>query len=636
MASKQTEMEFLLEVGAKMSSSYQKVMKQASAALKTMANASDEAKTASGQLKTSITQQERKLENLRDEYANVVLEKGKNSREAKKLKAEYKKLSSEVTKSKKRLSDSTSALDDVQESSGRARKGITAMTVAMGNLASAGVQKLMGGISNAVSSVFSLSEATREYRTNASKLSVTMAANGYSADYTAEAYKSLYGYLGDDQTVTTTLSNLAAMNMEQGDLNTLIAGMQGVWAAYGDSIPLDALAESITDTANTKTVTGNLADALVRAGISESVFNEQLKKCTSTQEAQKLITGTLYSAYGGLKTAYDETAASTIAAKEAEAEYNAVTASIGAQMEPVTTALKEGWNSVLGAFSGMLAGIDMQAVSAKIGEATTWITDTALPAVTGFFSSLGEIPGKIGETFSSAVTWVTGTWTDIKSAFSDAAAWISGTFTTAWDGAVNGLAGIFGGDGIGGKISAFITSIKAVFTGIKDWIAGAFNTDFGSAWSSVASTMADKFGAVTSLIKAPINAVVRALNWIIDKVNNIAVTLPEWGILGDLAGQSFGVHIDPIPELATGGIVTDPTLAMIGEGRGPEAVLPLDQLDRFMSGTGAPITFAPVINVTGGGDVRGQVRQALDEGYQAFEQNMRRYQRQQMRTAFAH
>ena len=68
--------------------------------------------------------------------------------------------------------------------------------------------------------------------------------------------------------------------------------------------------------------------------ISEETFNEQLKKCTTEQEAQKLITDTLYSAYGDLKTAYDETAASTIAAKEAEAEYNAVTAQIGEQMEP--------------------------------------------------------------------------------------------------------------------------------------------------------------------------------------------------------------------------------------------------------------------------------------------------------------
>jgi len=48
-----------------------------------------------------------------------------------------------------------------------------------------------------------------------------------------------------------------------------------------------------------------------------------------------------------------------------------------------------------------------------------------------------------------------------------------------------------------------------------------------------------------------------------------------------------------IPAMAEGGIVTGPTLALIGEGRGPEAVIPLDKLDGFMGGG------AQNINVTG-------------------------------------
>jgi hypothetical protein len=47
--------------------------------------------------------------------------------------------------------------------------------------------------------------------------------------------------------------------------------------------------------------------------------------------------------------------------------------------------------------------------------------------------------------------------------------------------------------------------------------------------------------------------------------------------------------------LAEGGIVTGPTLAMIGEGRGPEAVIPLDRMGEFGMGGGTNVT----INVTG-------------------------------------
>jgi hypothetical protein len=45
-----------------------------------------------------------------------------------------------------------------------------------------------------------------------------------------------------------------------------------------------------------------------------------------------------------------------------------------------------------------------------------------------------------------------------------------------------------------------------------------------------------------------------------------------------------------IPALAEGGIVTGPTLALIGEGRGPEAVIPLDKLNGMMSGGGQRVT----------------------------------------------
>lgn len=52
---------------------------------------------------------------------------------------------------------------------------------------------------------------------------------------------------------------------------------------------------------------------------------------------------------------------------------------------------------------------------------------------------------------------------------------------------------------------------------------------------------------------------------------------------GDLFGSMFG-QMSGIPGLAEGGIVTGPTLAMVGEGRGPEAVIPLDRLHEFAGG----------------------------------------------------
>lgn len=95
----------------------------------------------------------------------------------------------------------------------------------------------------------------------------------------------LYSVLADETASNTTVSNFMAMQMSQENLNTVLHAATGIWAKYGDSIPLDGLAESINETANVGTVTGNLADALNWAGINEDDFNSKLSLCGSTPGA---------------------------------------------------------------------------------------------------------------------------------------------------------------------------------------------------------------------------------------------------------------------------------------------------------------------------------------------------------------
>ena len=58
---------------------------------------------------------------------------------------------------------------------------------------------------------------------------------------------------------------------------------------------------------------------------------------------------------------------------------------------------------------------------------------------------------------------------------------------------------------------------------------------------------------------------------------------------GDLFAGIFKSMMG-IPMMAEGGIVTGPTLAMVGEGGGPEAVIPLDRLNSFMGGGNINVT----------------------------------------------
>lgn len=80
------------------------------------------------------------------------------------------------------------------------------------------------------------------------------------------------------------------------------------------------------------------------------------------------------------------------------------------------------------------------------------------------------------------------------------------------------------------------------------------------------------------------------INGAIKSINNFNITLPNWGILGDLAGKSFSPNIPEIPALATGGNVLDNGAYLAGEN-GPElitntpgaTVLRTDRTQRLLS-----------------------------------------------------
>ena len=117
--------------------------------------------------------------------------------------------------------------------------------------------------------------------------------------------------------------------------------------------------------------------------------------------------------------------------------------------------------------------------------------------------------------------------------------------------------------------AAFVLAYQHSET-FRDIVTGAFN-----AVKTVATVVGDAiafyFKTVFGAIKMEINAVISLANMAIRALNNIHVKLPSF-----LGGMEFGINLPTIPMLAEGGIVTKPTLAMIGEA-GAEAVIPLNK-----------------------------------------------------------
>lgn len=151
------------------------------------------------------------------------------------------------------------------------------------------VGAVVGGVQQLTGAMFDLVDSTQEYRSIMASLESSSTAAGYSAEQTAQTYGRLQSVLGDTQTAATATANLQAIGLSQEQLMTVTDAAIGAWARYGDSIPIDSLAESINETIQAGTVTGTFADVLNWAGTSEDEFNAKLEAASSASERANIV-----------------------------------------------------------------------------------------------------------------------------------------------------------------------------------------------------------------------------------------------------------------------------------------------------------------------------------------------------------
>ena len=209
--------------------------------------------------------------------------------------------------------------------------------------------------------------------------------------------------------------------------------------------------------------------------------------------------------------------------------------------------------------------------------------------VAGYFEMIWNTISTIFSVVQSVLSGdFQGAWDAIKSIFAD----FGQFFQTLWDGVVT----------IFGAVASFFGS---VFQGAWDAITGIFGniiSFFGGVWDSIVSifgtigtAVADAIsGAVKGAINAVLSGAVTIINGFISAINAAI------GIINEIPGVSINT-INPlnVPALASGGIIAQPTLAMIGEGNDSEAVIPLGKLWSNMKS----IITGVIENQTGSGDV---------------------------------
>lgn len=198
------------------------------------------------------------------------------------------------------------------------------------------------------------------------------------------------------------------------------------------------------------------------------------------------------------------------------------------------------------------------------------------------------------------------------------------------------------------SIQAAVDNVKAIFQNIIDFISNVFSGNWSAAWQNIVNIFGNLFGMIVNLAKAPINGVISAINWVLSKINSISVTIPDW--VPGVGGKTLGFNIPTIPQLAEGGVATSPTLAEIGEGGEPEAVMPLSKLAAMLDeytkkpkptggadgqegGDGETIVFSPVLNFYGKAD-REEVEEATRISFEEFKRLYKRMKAEERRKNF--
>lgn len=200
---------------------------------------------------------------------------------------------------------------------------------------------VVGGIKAVGDAIMSVVEDTAEYRKIMGTLEISSERAGYSAQQTADIYRTLQGVLGDTQTAATTTANLQAIGLAQEDLITVTNAAIGAWATYGDSIPIDGLSESINETIQAGKVTGTFADVLNWAGTSEDDFNAKLEAANGTTERANIVLQELKSQ--GLDQAgkaWQDANEDVVALNEATERWDGAMAQLGETLTPAAAAIK--------------------------------------------------------------------------------------------------------------------------------------------------------------------------------------------------------------------------------------------------------------------------------------------------------
>lgn len=184
---------------------------------------------------------------------------------------------------------------------------------------------------------------------------------------------------------------------------------------------------------------------------------------------------------------------------------------------------------------------------------------------------------------------------------------------------------------MGNPIALTVTAIAGLIAaGValwKNWDVvkaklGTFFEFWQTAWQSAKQVFADAFNSLTSIAIKPINAVIKMINSVIQAINGLSFTVPDW--VPGMGGKKFSANLSQIPTLGGKGAVAEKAEALSQSSKSASAPV-----------ASGPVTFSPVINVSGDGKTtKEEISAILSEQFANFRRQMERYEQEKRRLSY--
>ena len=524
-------------------------------------------------------------------------------------------ISAEIGNLKKNINEAKKEISGFKDQVAKASKNVDADFKKLSEGIKKGGKVMVSSVAAVGAAFLALGPATEKYRQSQAQLASAFEASGGSADEAKKAYNDLYRVLGDNDAATETATHIAKLTTNEKEQAQWTTICKGVWATYGNSLPIESLTEAANESAKVGKVTGVLADALNWAGVSEDEFNKKLAACNTVQEREQLIRETLNGLYDDAASKYEKNNAAILAQNEAQAKLNEAMAKLGEVAAPIITMLTTLGADVLTAITPYIQSFAenylpkiqevLGIVAEKLGEALKFLLEhkailavmagiiVGIVAAIGLYNAVAAVKAAMD---AAQVTTLGGL---IAAQLAQAAA------TTAalapYIAIVAAIAAVIAiivlcikhwdeikavvikvAHAIAEKVEEMKTKAVESFNNLKEGIANKVE--------AIKSSVAEKFNAIKQKILTPIQNAKDRVKELIDKIRSFfnfkwslpKLKMPHLKITGEFSISPPSVPKFSVDWYARGGVFDKPTLFTSG-GRlgglgeaGAEAIVPLE------------------------------------------------------------